>query len=129
MEFRRSEIIFSAFYGGISEEILTRFFVLSAIYDYLRQLGITILISLPLSIIASSLIFAAGYLPNVIAFIGRSRLVILRALILNTLGGIVFGLIFFYLGLLYSIVSHFVADLVINYPYSSRQRNDMRKKP
>jgi len=83
----------------------------------MAQVRIITLISLPVSIL--SLIFTAGYLPNVYAFISVSKLPVLRMLILNAIGGITFGPIFFYFGLIYSIVFHFTVDLIVNYPYRS----------
>jgi hypothetical protein len=105
----------ACFYGGISEEILTRLFLVS---------GMTWLISqitqqptdatVGYAIVLSALIFGIGHLPATVALTKLTPIVIIRALVLNGLIGIVFGWIFWTNGLVATMVAHFCADIVLH---------------
>ena len=68
-----------------------------------------------LSIILCALLFAVGHLPMLYEMaIVPNTYDIIRILTLNGFAGLVFGLVYWRYGLVASILSHFVADLVIH---------------
>lgn len=111
--------LLASFYGGIVEEILLRLFFLNLIVLVLmkitrRERGRPSERQIWTAIILSTLIFAAGHLPTVAASGPLSGLIILRIMVLNSIAGIVFGLIFTRRGLLPAMASHFSADIVLH---------------
>jgi uncharacterized metal-binding protein len=105
------EIPLLALYGGIFEEVFARLFILSLFAYLFSPLGQTGLI---ISVLLSSFIFAIAHLPSVTFLINRSKAMIKRAVLLNSLVGILLGFLFIYFGLFYSIVSHGTFDIVFN---------------
>jgi len=111
--------LLASFYGGIVEEILLRLFFLNLIVLVLmkitrRERGRPSERQIWTAIILSTLIFAAGHLPTVAASGSLSGLMILRIMVLNSIAGIVFGLVFTRRGLLPAMASHFSADIVLH---------------
>ena len=62
----------------------------------------------------SALLFGAGHLPTTATLMPLTPLVITRALLLNGLGGIVFGWLYWKRGLLAAMLAHFSADIVLH---------------
>ncbi len=109
---RGVELLGASLYGGLSEEIMTRLFALSALVYMGRLIHMSGLLLEWLAVILSALAFSVGHLPTAISLaITRAR-VISRTLALNTLAGIVFGYLFLYFGLLSAMLSHALADVV-----------------
>jgi membrane protease YdiL (CAAX protease family) len=108
--------LLAAFYGGITEEILMRLFLMTL----LIWIGIkltkkskptqTIII---ISIVIASIIFGLGHLPITAALTKITPLIIARAVVLNGIGGLVFGWLYWKKGLESAIIAHFTADIFL----------------
>jgi membrane protease YdiL (CAAX protease family) len=108
-----------SFYGGIVEEILLRLFAMS----FLAWLGSFIsktsggkptAVIFWLANILAAVLFGLGHLPITAALITITPLVVARAIILNGLGGIAFGYLYWKRGLEAAMISHFSADIVLH---------------
>ncbi len=110
----------ASFYGGISEEILLRLFVMTLIAWILSKLirskdKVTKNnFIIWLSIIIASLLFGLGHLPATAMITTLTPLVIFRALLLNGIGGVVFGWLYWKKGLESSMIAHFSADITLH---------------
>lgn len=62
----------------------------------------------------TALVFGAGHLPATAAMLPLTPLVVVRALLLNGLGGLVFGWLYWRRGLLAAMLAHFSADVVLH---------------
>ncbi len=110
--------LLAAFYGGIVEELLMRLFcmslfawILAKIFKSMEPTKNALIMSA--AIILSSILFGLGHLPITAALTAITPLVIARAIVLNGVGGLVFGWLYWKKGLEYSIVAHFTADIVL----------------
>lgn len=109
----------ACFYGGITEELLMRWFLLSGILWLLSRFwtngdGSAAIGAFWIANIIVAILFGLGHLPATAALAKLSPLLISRALILNGAGGIIFGVIFWKYGLFAAMVSHFSADIVLH---------------
>lgn len=110
----------ASFYGGITEEILLRLFVLSLLawlgsFVSRQADGRPSLAVLWIANILAAVLFGLGHLPaTAAAGLPIDTLVITRAILLNGLGGLVFGWFYWTFGLEAAMVSHFTADLVLH---------------
>jgi hypothetical protein len=109
----------ASFYGGINEEILLRLLVMS----FLAWLGHFISKTaegrpttavLWTANVVAAVLFGLGHLPVTATLVPLTSLVVLRAVVLNGLGGLVFGYLYVKRGLEAAMVSHFSADLVLH---------------
>lgn len=108
----------ASFYGGVAEEILLRFFLVSMIVFLLTKIcrktsKRSTRIIFMTAITISALLFGAGHLPVVAMNSTLDLMTVLRVILVNSIGGIVFGMIFWKRGLPAAMVSHFSADLVL----------------
>lgn len=113
------EGLLSSFYGGINEEVLMRLFVMSLLVYITFRIkktddGKPTAIGVWFSIVLAALIFGAGHLPTVMASGPLTPLVVARILLLNGIGGIIFGWLYWKKGLESAMISHFTADLVLH---------------
>jgi membrane protease YdiL (CAAX protease family) len=110
----------ASFYGGITEEILLRLFMLSLFAWIGRFLNRTPegrpgLTALWVANIVAAVLFGLGHLPaTAAAGLPLDALVITRAIVLNGLAGLVFGWFYWTFGLESAMVSHFSADIVLH---------------
>jgi len=109
----------SCFYGGINEEILLRLFLMTVIVWIIFKIkktteGKPTSIGMWLAIVLAAVIFGAGHLPIVMAMTTLTPLVIIRTIVLNAAGGIVFGWLYWKKGLESGMISHFSADIVLH---------------
>lgn len=110
----------ASFYGGIAEEILLRFFFMSL----LAWLGSFIVkpvdgkanvTVLWIANILAAIMFGVGHLPTAAAiFPVMSTLVVIRIILLNSLGGIIFGWLYQTRGLESAMIAHFSTDIVLH---------------
>jgi len=110
------QTLLAAAYGGITEEIIMRLFLMSS----LIWLGMRIMRQpapaaslVILAILVSAIIFGLGHLPITASITALSTAVIVRAVVLNGIGGIVFGWLYWRKGLEAAIISHFTADIFL----------------
>lgn len=111
----------AAFYGGIVEEILMRLFLMSLIVLVLAKAfrkpdkeASKSQFIVWFAILLASIIFGIGHLPITASLTALTPIVILRALVLNGIGGIVFGYLYWKRGLEAAIIAHFMADIVLH---------------
>ena len=108
----------ACFYGGIGEEILLRLFLMTLIVWLIFKIkktadGKPTITGMWLAIIISAVIFGLGHLPITSTITSITPLIIVRAILLNGVGGIIFGWLYWKKGLESAMISHFSADIVI----------------
>jgi len=105
----------ASFEGGVTEEILLRLFVMSAIAWMLsriwrhRPAGIFWAAN-----VAAAVLFGLLHVPATAALVPLTPLVVTRAVVLNGLVGVVAGWLYWRRGLESAMVAHFCADLVVH---------------
>jgi membrane protease YdiL (CAAX protease family) len=110
--------LLASLYGGIVEELLLRLFLMLLIVFILAKLFKSekptdngmIMWS---AIIISAVIFGLGHLPITASLATITTIVVLRAIVLNGIGGLVFGWLFWKKGLEVAMIAHFTADIVL----------------
>ncbi|MEO5886051.1 MAG: CPBP family intramembrane glutamic endopeptidase [Anaerolineales bacterium] len=109
----------ASFYGGIAEEILLRLFVMS-LFAWLGRFISKTQAGKPTSTvfwianILAAVLFGVGHLPATSLLIPLTPLVIARAILLNGIGGVLFGWLYWKRGLEAAMISHFAADIVLH---------------
>jgi len=111
--------LLSSFYGGINEEILLRLFLMTLITWIIFKIrkteeGYPTRTGMWLAIILAALIFGMGHLPMVMALATLTPLLVMKVIILNAVGGIIFGWLYWKKGLESAMISHFSADIVLH---------------
>ena len=102
----------ASFYGGITEELLTRLGLMSVIAYVLARLHIRA--AVPIAIVIAAVLFAAGHLPAAASLAPLTAPAVARVLVLNAIGGLVFGWLYWRRGLEAAMIAHFCADLVLH---------------
>lgn len=108
--------LLASFYGGIVEELLLRLGLMTVIVWVGMRLTRAATPSARVmwtAIVLTALLFGVGHLPATAALTTLTPLVVVRALLLNGLGGLVFGWLYARFGLLAAMLAHFCADLVL----------------
>ena len=111
--------LLASFYGGVDEEIVMRFFLLSLL-AFLGKFvshtadGRPTLAVLWIANIITAVLFGLGHLPATAALLPITPLVVARAVVLNGLAGIAFGYLYWTRGLESAMLSHFSADIVLH---------------
>lgn len=110
----------ASFYGGIAEEVLNRLFLLT-VFAWLGHFvsqtadGQPTLLALWIATGLAAVLFGLGHLPGTKASgIPLEGIVIARALILNGIPGVILGWLFWQHGLIFAMIAHFLADIVIH---------------
>lgn len=110
----------TVFYGGIVEEVQVRLFLMTLITWCLIKIFARRKPSVPpayywIAITAAAVLFGLLHLPATAqAFGPLTLLIVLRAVVLNSLLGIFFGYLFWRKGLEYAMLSHMTADLCLH---------------
>jgi len=109
----------ASFYGGIAEEILLRLFVVSLLVWITFKIkkskdGNPAIFSIWLSIILAAVLFGIGHLPATAQIVDLTGIVITRAIVLNGIGGIIFGWLYWKKGLESAMIAHFSADIILH---------------
>jgi len=109
----------ASFYGGITEELLMRLFIMSGLVWLLRFLwhtpeGTPATGVVWAAIIITAILFGLGHLPATKMITALTPLIITRAIILNGLVGILCGWLFWKHGLIAAMTAHFSADIVLH---------------
>ncbi len=114
----------ASFYGGIGEEILLRLFLMTLVVWIIFKIGKPAdgkptAIGIWLAIIISAVIFGLGHLPITGTITTITPLIVVRAVLLNGIGGIIFGWLYWKKGLESAMIGHFSADIVLHviYPF------------
>ena len=111
--------LLASFYGGIAEEVLLRLFLVSLFVWIIWKIkkdkdGSPTALGIWLSIILASVFFGLGHLPATAQITSLTGIVIARAIILNGIGGIIFGWLYWKKGLESAIIAHFSTDIVLH---------------
>jgi len=109
----------ASFYGGIAEEVLLRLFVVSLLVWITFKIkkskdGNPTVFGIWVSIILAAILFGIGHLPATAQIVDLNGIVIARAIVLNGIGGIIFGWLYWKKGLESAIIAHFSADIVLH---------------
>ena len=104
----------AAFYGAFVEEVLSRLFLMSMLVWLLARLHPPDNAVFLVACLLSAMVFAAGHLPTAAQVAPLNRSMVTRVLVLNTLAGVVFGILFWRYGLEQAMVAHFATDLVLH---------------
>ena len=110
--------IASVLYGGVSEEVMTRLFLMSALALAGRKLFFRGADAMPAGAliaanILSALAFAALHLPvTAMTFGGLTPLLVFRCFLLNGAAGLLFGRFFRRYGIQYAMLAHMLFHLV-----------------
>lgn len=107
------------FYGGVFEEVLLRLFFMSLLTFLFSRFTkgpngqIPSLVYL-LAIIVSAVVFAIGHFPATRMIFGElTTELAIRGLLLNSVGGLFFGYLYWRRGLEYGILAHMVANTAV----------------
>ena len=109
----------ASFYGGIAEEIQLRLLVMSLI-AWLGSFISKTSEGKPTGIIfwaaniLAAVLFGLGHLPATANIMPLTPLVITRAIVLNGVGGVIFGWLYWKRGLESAMVAHFSTDIVLH---------------
>jgi membrane protease YdiL (CAAX protease family) len=111
--------LLASFYGGITEEVLLRLFLMTGITWVLWKAGCKAgkrpsQGAVWGAIALSALLFSLAHLPATAAIWPLTPIVIIRAVVLNGLISLAFGFLYWRWGLEYAILSHFCADIVLH---------------
>lgn len=108
-----------SFYGGIAEEVLLRLFLMTLLVWITFKIkktkdGKPTTAGIWLAIIVSSVLFGLGHLPLTASVTAITLAVVMRAILLNGIGGIIFGWLYWKKGLESAIIAHFTADICLH---------------
>ncbi len=112
------KILGAALYGGIVEELLLRLFLVSTLAWCIWGMAFRWRVPVPtgvyaLAILVSAILFGAGHLPAAATFWPLGTAVVVRTIVLNMVGGLVFGVLFCRRGIEAAMVAHFTADVLL----------------
>jgi len=125
-EFKNMETVIPAwqgflasFYGGIAEEVLLRLFFMSLLVWITFKIkknkeGNPTAVGVWISIILAAVVFGIGHLPATAQIVNLNGIVVARAIVLNGIGGIAFGWLYWKKGLESAMIAHFSTDIVLH---------------
>lgn len=110
--------ISSVLYGGVVEELMLRLLIMSLIVLIIWKLFAKSKDSSAIpnwiyitSIFLAAIMFAAGHLPATAQLLGLSTPILIRCFLLNGVGGIGFGYLYWKKGLSYAICAHMLTHV------------------
>jgi len=111
--------LLASFYGGITEEILTRLFLVSVFAWLIGRVwhgpdGRPSREAFIVAIVAAAVLFGAGHLPATAALAALTPPLVIRAILINGILGAVFGWLYWRRGLEAAMLAHFTADLLLH---------------
>lgn len=109
--------LLAAFYGGVVEEVLLRFCLMTVLiwifFKISKSKNTPSSIIVWLAIVIAAVLFGLLHLPATALIYTITPLVVARAIILNSIGGIVFGWLYWKKGFESAVIAHFSADIVL----------------
>lgn len=110
--------LLATLYGGVAEEVITRLFFLSLFawalsFIWKDDLHHASTPAVWIAILLSALVFGLLHLPATILLTPLSRIVVVRALVLNGVVGVAAGWAFVEFGLAAAMATHWAADIMI----------------
>lgn len=111
--------LLASFYGGITEELLLRLFLMTLLAWLLWRVFWRRQQPVPpavfwVAILVAAVLFGAAHLPAAQGLWPLTGRVVVRTLVLNALGGVVFGYLYWRRGLEHAMLAHLCADLVLH---------------
>lgn len=109
----------ASFYGAINEEIMMRLFLVSLfvwVFSKIRRRkedGKSADFMLWFAIVLSAVLFGLGHLPVTASLVALTPLIVTRAIVLNGIGGIAFGWLYWRKGLESAMIAHFSTDIIL----------------
>jgi len=109
----------ASFYGGITEELFMRLFLMSLLVwlvglVWREASGRPAVGAFWVANLGAAILFGLGHLPTTATLVSLTAMVILRAIVLNGIGGVVFGYLYWKRGLEAAMLAHFSADIVLH---------------
>ncbi|MCY7355147.1 MAG: CPBP family intramembrane metalloprotease [Lysobacter sp.] len=108
--------LLASFFGGISEELQLRLFVMTLLVWLFAMLAKRaprpwVYWS---AIVVAAVLFGIGHLPAAGKIWELSEIVVFRTIVLNAIGGLVFGWLYWRRGIEMAMLGHFSADIVLH---------------
>jgi hypothetical protein len=111
--------ILACFYGGISEELITRLFLMTLIIWVLGKIArkgesspaFPMIVA---GVVGAAILFGLGHLPAAAQVWPLTPTVVARTVLLNAAAGIPFGFLYWRWGLEHAMCAHFFADIVVH---------------
>jgi len=108
--------LLASFYGGIVEELQLRLFVMTLLVWMFAVLAKRT--PRPwvywVAIVMAAVLFGVGHLPAAGKIWEPSEIVVFRTIVLNAIGGLVFGWLYWRRGIEMAMLGHFSADIVLH---------------
>lgn len=103
-------------YGAIVEETLLRVFIMGAIAWLLAHMsgGMPRAWLMIAAILIASVLFGIGHLPMAAQLAPLSAAIVTRVIVYNSVGGLVFGALYWKRGLEHAMLAHLCADIVLH---------------
>ena len=111
--------LLASFYGGIAEEIVFRLFLVSLLVWITTKIiknrnGFPTNLGVWVSIVLAAILFGLGHLPITGEITTITAVVVIRAILLNSVCAIIFGWLYWKRGLESAMIAHFSADIVLH---------------
>lgn len=100
-------------YGGMTEEVIMRWGLLSLLAWVMFRIGLSLRIALGSAIILAAIFFAFGHLPALFMTVDAGPVLVGRTLLLNAGAGLIFGYMFVRHNLETAMLTHAAAHLVL----------------
>lgn len=108
--------LLASFFGGISEELQLRLFVMTLLvwsFAVLAKRAPRPWVYWT-AIVVAAVLFGVGHLPAAGKVWELNEIVIVRTIVLNAIGGLVFGWLYWRRGIEMAMLSHFSADILLH---------------
>lgn len=111
--------LLASFYGGITEELLLRLFLMTLIAWIIWKVAFKgqrppTAGAFWIAIVVAAILFGAGHLPAMAGICPLTPAVVIRTIALNALAGLAFGFFFWRWGLEHAMLAHFCADIALH---------------
>ncbi|MGQ9715917.1 MAG: CPBP family intramembrane glutamic endopeptidase, partial [Anaerolineae bacterium] len=111
--------LLASLYGGITEELFMRLFLMSALAWLLGKVwpgegGLPTAGAMWTANVLAAVLFGLGHLPATAALVPLTPLMVLRAIVLNGVVGVACGWLYWRRGLEMAMGAHFSADIVLH---------------
>jgi len=111
--------LIGSFFGGIGEEIIYRLFFMSLLVWFIHLImrkkeKKVASWTMWVAIILSAILFALTHIALTSSLSELTLIVVIRGVLLNSIAGIGFGLLYWKKGLLYAMIAHFAADITLH---------------
>jgi membrane protease YdiL (CAAX protease family) len=111
--------LLASFYGGITEELLLRLFLMTLIAWIIWKIACKgraapTAVVFWIAIVVAAVLFGVGHLPATASVWPLTTIVVVRAIALNGLAGLAFGFFYWRWGLEHAMLAHFCADIALH---------------